>query len=213
MKQFKHICLSNILLMGVMTLSACADILTEKPQNVYEKDDYFTKEVNAEMAVIGVYAGLTEDYNLWGADDIYYSSRVQNDNSKDAIFMYIMTPANQAINTAWRTKYAILNRANYTINGIQCMKDYRNSITLQTYVAEAMFVRAMVSFDLVRMWGDVPYTTDYSKDYENSYRPRTDREVIYDQIVSDLTFAKEHLPWPLPVPRRNAPLKGRQEPC
>lgn len=66
MKQFKHICLSNILLMGVMTLSACADILTEKPQNVYEKDDYFTKEVNAEMAVIGVYAGLTEDYNLWG---------------------------------------------------------------------------------------------------------------------------------------------------
>lgn len=195
MKQFKHICLSNILLMGVMTLSACADILTEKPQNVYEKDDYFTKEVNAEMAVIGVYAGLTEDYNLWGADDIYYSSRVQNDNSKDAIFMYIMTPANQAINTAWRTKYAILNRANYTINGIQGMKDYRNSITLQTYVAEAMFVRAMVSFDLVRMWGDVPYTTDYSKDYENSYRPRTDRKVIYDQIVSDLTFAKEHLPW------------------
>lgn len=37
MKQFKHICLSNILLMGVMTLSACADILTEKPQNVYER--------------------------------------------------------------------------------------------------------------------------------------------------------------------------------
>lgn len=38
-----------------------------------------------------------------GSDDIYYSTRVQNDNAKDAIFSYIMTPANQIVNTtAWK---------------------------------------------------------------------------------------------------------------
>ena len=63
-----------------------------------------------------------------------------------------MTPANQIVNTAWKAKYKTLNRANYTIEGIQGMDGYRNNEILQSYVAEAMFIRAMVSFDLVRMW-------------------------------------------------------------
>jgi len=195
MKRIKYLYFSSMLFMGAISISACTDMLTEKPENTYEKDGYFIREENAEMAVIGTYEGLTEDYNLWGSDDIYYSTRVQNDNAKDAIFSYIMTPANQIVNTAWKAKYKTLNRANYTIEGIQGMDGYRNNEILQSYVAEAMFIRAMVSFDLVRMWGDVPYATEYSKSYEATYKPRTDRELIYDRIISDLTFAKQHLAW------------------
>lgn len=195
MKRIKYLYLSSMLFMGAMSLSACTDMLTESPEDIYKKDDFFIREENAEMAVIGAYSGLTEDYSLWGSDDIYYSSRVQNDNGKDAIFQYIMTPANQAVSTAWKNKYTTLNRANYTIEGIQGMDGYRDNETLQSYVAEAMFIRAMISFDLVRMWGDVPYTTEYSKSYEATYKSRTNREQIYDQIVSDLNFAKSHLEW------------------
>ena len=94
MKRIKYLYFSSMLFMGAISISACTDMLTEKPENTYEKDGYFIREENAEMAVIGTYEGLTEDYNLWGSDDIYYSTRVQNDNAKDAIFSYIMTPAN-----------------------------------------------------------------------------------------------------------------------
>lgn len=147
------------------------------------------------MAVIGVYAGVTGDYNLWASDDIYYPNRTENDNGQSALCHYISTPANQSINSAWKNRYTALNRANYTIDGIQQMKGYRDNKKLQSLAAEVMFLRALVSFDLVRMWGDVPYTTEYSKNYEDTYKPRTDRQIIYDQIISDLDYAKKHLVW------------------
>lgn len=195
MKRLKYLYLSDLFSISILSLTSCSDILTEKPVNVYEKDDFFIREENAEMAVIGVYAGVTGDYNLWASDDIYYPNRTENDNGQSALCHYISTPANQSINSAWKNRYTALNRANYTIDGIQQMKGYRDNKKLQSLAAEVMFLRALVSFDLVRMWGDVPYTTEYSKNYEDTYKPRTDRQIIYDQIISDLDYAKKHLVW------------------
>ena len=195
MKRLKYLYLSGLFSISILSLTSCSDILTEKPVNVYEKDDFFIREENAEMAVIGVYAGVTGDYNLWASDDIYYPNRTENDNGQSALCHYISTPANQSINSAWKNRYTALNRANYTIDGIQQMKGYRDNKKLQSLAAEVMFLRALVSFDLVRMWGDVPYTTEYSKNYEDTYKPRTDRQIIYDQIISDLDYAKKHLVW------------------
>lgn len=195
MKRLKYLYLSGLFSISILSLTSCSDILTEKPVNVYEKDDFFIREENAEMAVIGVYAGVTGDYNLWASDDIYYPNRTENDNGQSALCHYISTPANQSINSAWKNRYTALNRANYTIDGIRQMKGYRDNKKLQSLAAEVMFLRALVSFDLVRMWGDVPYTTEYSKNYEDTYKPRTDRQIIYDQIISDLDYAKKHLVW------------------
>ena len=195
MKRLKYLYHSGLFSISILSLTSCSDILTEKPVNVYEKDDFFIREENAEMAVIGVYAGVTGDYNLWASDDIYYPNRTENDNGQSALCHYISTPANQSINSAWKNRYTALNRANYTIDGIQQMKGYRDNKKLQSLAAEVMFLRALVSFDLVRMWGDVPYTTEYSKNYEDTYKPRTDRQIIYDQIISDLDYAKKHLVW------------------
>lgn len=195
MKRLKYLYLSGLFSISILSLTSCSDILTEKPVNVYEKDVFFIREENAEMAVIGVYAGVTGDYNLWASDDIYYPNRTENDNGQSALCHYISTPANQSINSAWKNRYTALNRANYTIDGIQQMKGYRDNKKLQSLAAEVMFLRALVSFDLVRMWGDVPYTTEYSKNYEDTYKPRTDRQIIYDQIISDLDYAKKHLVW------------------
>ena len=195
MKRLKYLYLSGLFSISILSLTSCSDILTEKPVNVYEKDDFFIREENAEMAVIGVYAGVTGDYNLWASDDIYYPNRTENDNGQSALCHYISTPANQSINSAWKNRYTALNRANYTIDGIQQMKGYRDNKKLQSLAAEVLFLRALVSFDLVRMWGDVPYTTEYSKNYEDTYKPRTDRQIIYDQIISDLDYAKKHLVW------------------
>ena len=75
------------------------------------------------------------------------------------------------------------------------MDGYSESEVLQAFVAEAKFLRAQAAFDLVRYWGDVPFSTNYTTDYEASYKPRTEREEIYEQIIKDLDFAKEHLKW------------------
>ena len=46
---------------------------------------------------------------------------------------------------------------------------------------------------LFRFFGDVPLILDL-KTVEDSKGPRDSKELIYDQIIEDLTFAEEHLP-------------------
>lgn len=64
---------------------------------------------------------------------------------------------------------------------------------LMELVAQARFLRAFMAFDLVKYWGDVPFKTSYSSGYADAFQPRKNRELIYDEIVNDLNFAKNHL--------------------
>jgi hypothetical protein len=59
---------------------------------------------------------------------------------------------------------------------------------------EALFLRALLYFDLVRYWGDVPFKTEQTT-FETSYLPRTDKKIILDQIVADLNKSKTLLKW------------------
>ena len=63
-------------------------------------------------------------------------------------------------------------------------------------LGEAHFLRAFYYFRLVRLFGDVPMTTEpivSSAEWKNY--PRVAKEEVYAQIIDDLEFAEEHL-WP-----------------
>ena len=189
------------LLMAALTGTACEDALTEQPDSYYERKDFFTNADNAGMAVTGIYNVLPTIYEdkdgmaFPCSDDMYYVSGTGSDNTRRDIAHYTLRPSNQWIYTVWKEKYESINRANYTIDGIEKMKGYAKDEKLRSLVAEAKFLRAQSAFDLVRYWGDVPFKTTYTTNYEDAYQPRTDRERIYDQIVDDLTFAKEYTAW------------------
>lgn len=181
--------------------TACEDALTEHPDSYYERKDYFTTLEKADMAVIGIYNVLPTLYAAIDgmaipcSDDIYYVAGTGSDNTRRDLAHYLVRPSNQWVNTVWKGKYNQINRANYTLSGIESMKGYSKNERLQALAAEARFLRAQAAFDLVRYWGDVPFKTTYSANYEDAYQPRTDREAIYDVIIEDLTFAKEKMAW------------------
>src|SRR5690606_11410988 len=61
---------------------------------------------------------------------------------------------------------------------------------------EALTLRALAYFELVRYWGDVPFKMEASKsDLSNVYMSKTDRATIYKYIVKDLQEAVTYLPW------------------
>lgn len=196
--QFLH---TLLLTTGLLMTTACEDTLTEQPDTYYERDDYFTTAQKADMAVVGIYNVLPSIYaskdgmTIPCSDDMYYVYGTGSDNTQRDIAHYILRPSNQWVNDVWKGKYTCINRANYTISGIEGMKGYSKDEKLQALVAEAKFLRAQSAFDLVRYWGDVPFKTTYSSKYEDAYQPRTSREMIYDQIIEDLTFAAGHMPW------------------
>ncbi len=189
------------LLVCLLATTACEETLTENPDSYYNRKDYFTTVDKANMAVIGIYNvlptlyGYMDGMGLPCSDDMYYAQGVVSDNTRRDISHYTVRPSNAWILSVWSGKYQQINRANYTIDGIEGMADYAKNTKLQALVGEAKFLRAQAAFDLVRYWGDVPFTTQYTADYASAYQPRTSREKIYNQIVDDLNAAKSALAW------------------
>lgn len=184
----------------ILFASSCEDKRTERPLSYYEKSEFFKSEENAEMGIVGIYNVLPSLYGdnemaFASSDDTYYVSGTNSDNARRDISHYRLSTTNKYVESVWNDTYKGLERANYMIEGIEQMKGYSKSAVLQSLVAEAKFLRAFFSFNLVKYWGDVPYKTFYTTNYEDTYQPRTSRDEIYNQIVDDLCFAKSHLEW------------------
>ena len=184
----------------ILFASSCEDKLTERPLSYYEKSEFFKSEENAEMGIVGIYNVLPSLYGdnemaFASSDDTYYVSGTNSDNARRDISHYRLSTTNKYVESVWNDTYKGLERANYMVEGIEQMKGYSKSAVLQSLVAEAKFLRAFFSFNLVKYWGDVPYKTFYTTNYEDTYQPRTSRDEIYNQIVDDLCFAKSHLEW------------------
>lgn len=198
----KHYILLFVIL---FVYGSCNDTLMENPDSYYKKENFFISTENAEMAIIGIYDvfGKLQHYGQFemampSSDDTYYVQGTGTDNTRRDISHYTLTSANQWIEQIWSYKYQGIDRANFAIEGIEDMDSYKPGAPdpkLVKLVAEAKFLRAFLAFDLVKYWGDVPFKTTYSSDYESAYGPRVSREKIYDQIIEDLNFAKENLPW------------------
>lgn len=194
-----------ILLLSTFLFNACNDLLIEDPNSYYKKENFFISEANAEMAIIGIYDVFArlEHYGqfemaMHASDDTYYIQGTATDNTRRDIAHYTLSSANQWVGQIWQSKYEGLDRANFAISGIMSMNEFdpdKPNSKLLRLVAEAKFLRAFLAFDLVKYWGDVPFKTEYSTDYESAYSHRVDRELIYDQIIEDLNFAKSNLPW------------------
>lgn len=182
--------------------TACDDQLTEDPNSSYKKEQFFTSEGNARMAITGIYDSFAKmehfgqfEMAMPSSDDTYYINGTGTDNTRRDIAHYLVKNTNVWIQDIWNYKYEGIDRANYAIDGIEGMAGYEGNTKLTTLVAEARFLRAFLAFDLVKYWGDVPFKTTYTSTYEEAFQPRTNREAVYDQIISDLNFAKGKLAW------------------
>jgi hypothetical protein len=92
----------------------------------------------------------------------------------------------------WNTAYNQIYSANDVIEGVE------NSMSLaledrEQFKGEALFIRAYLHLLLVELYGDIPYitTTDY---ITNTSVARMPKASVYDQIITDLTLAKDLLP-------------------
>lgn len=198
----KYIFIAATLLGTSSLMTSCNDTLTEKPDSYYEKDTYFTSESKAEMAVMGIYNSISNTNHYGSAematptsDDMYFINGTSTDNTRRDISHYLVTSNNTWLKNIWTLNYQGIDRANMAIDGIGGMSGYAENNKLKQLDAEARFLRAFQAFDLVKYFGDVPFKTTYSTTYASAFGPRVDREKIYDQIIEDLSFAKENLPW------------------
>lgn len=100
----------------------------------------------------------------------------------------------------WTAMYGIIEDANDIIEGIRqsplFVEGNDSYQEMGRYLGEALTIRAMVYFDMLRYWGDIPMKLETSQpDLSNAFMAKTDRDVIMDTLMVDLEEATKLLPW------------------
>ena len=185
------------ILLIALSLSACKDYLTIAPETSLIKDKFWTKTDDVYSALAATYNAFRDaslESFIWGelrADLVTFEGAAVSDYAK--IAASDINPSNPTIN--WAPYYKTINLANtlmYYENDVMA-KDKTFTQKMKNGVdAEALFLRSLCYFYMVRVWKDVPLVIEPSlSDTANLYLPKSTEKVVIKQIINDLLIAKD----------------------
>lgn len=193
-----------------LTVSSCKKgFLDSSSPSEYTPDVVYNSTTYTSYALNGIYSLLTQDQMYSARLSLNYASNSDieivgadatsyKENTNRGLSNYLATPDNNSIAREWSLIYKMIERANLFIDGVRKspLMSTSDSTAMKGYMGEALTLRALAYFELVKNWGDVPYKAEPSKaDLSNIYLPATDRDVIYDNLLADLSEAEKYVPW------------------
>lgn len=181
----------------VVSLGSCKKFLEKPSATAYNSQTIFENVTRAEEAVVGCYAPTfdTEEYYQLGMGTDECMSTESQTNSKNEVSNFVIDPSITPTNT-YTAMYSSIERCNVAIAGIKGMTVAAADQTkVNMLLGEAYAIRAMDYLNLVRFFGDVPYSTESVAQSGQFSSSRTSRDIIYDGCVTDLQTAVGLLPW------------------
>jgi hypothetical protein len=176
------------------------------PTSFITEEKFFVTQDDAVASVSAVYASLSFDAtgeqalfgrNLYFLTDMasdYAAAGVSATNPQvRALSSLTHDATSDRVQVAWRQIYNGINRANVSIDNIP--KVAGTDVVKTRLINEAKFIRGLLYFQAVRLWGGVPIVLHEatSIDIESLKSKRATVDEVYAQIISDLTAA-ESLP-------------------
>ena len=199
----KAIVIAPIALLALF--SSCNQWLTLQPEDGVIKDNYWTTKEEVLASTIGCYSSILTDgiamrLYLWGElrgetlmPNLLTSAAGQG---VQAIMDGDIVPTNTLC--SWDLLYKVINQCNTVIDFAPSVLTTDESFThaqLAQYQAEAVAIRSLMYFYLVRTFGDVPFQTQaIVSDDQNLQIPKISGSVILDSLVQDLEVAATALP-------------------
>ena len=204
MKKILSIC---ALTLSAAALTSCSDFLDQKSESEVNTGTVYNSEYYTSIAINKVYGDLCKDrtysqdwsmiYNL-NSDIEFVDGFGDNATAVNerGYMNYNASPSGWTkMADMWTAMYGTIEDCNLIINGIENSSIKDNS-AMKRYLGEARTIRAMVYFDLLRVFGDIPLKLEpTASDLSNAYLAKTDRDEIMDSLMNDLEKAVEELPW------------------
>lgn len=192
----KTLKIAIISLLSCFTIASC-DFLEKEPTKL-TPENYFNTEAEAASFLTGVYAILAQQ-SFYAADYMYLSSGDDLGHyggsgrppATRGLISNNATTSDVAVTEFWYTLYSGVNRANMFLENIDKVQDIADDVKAQ-FTAEAKFLRAFYYFNLVQCWGDVPFKTVSTQGVVGLDIPRTDKQIIYDFIVTEMADAADY---------------------
>lgn len=207
MKKILFIQFLPLLLLAVISFSSCKKFLEENPKSNVTVANYYSTEGDAISAVNSIYAYLNSTSTgstagvyhstFWVAAGLASDEMINNQLGApqfDQLGTFTYTPENSGLLEIWAMHYKTITIANIAINRIAGIN--MNANLKARLLGEAKFLRGLMYFNLVRMFGKIPLITE-----ENAplTPPPSNEEAIYTQIISDLGEAAASLPPDYPM--------------
>lgn len=193
-----------IILSGVATLglSSCTDFLDVTSKTSLFDQNYYKTIDDAEMALVGCYDGwqITS-----GGFPFYLASEVMSDNCFGATgngdgrgyqaidrFDISESPADANIfEDTWKNYYTGIFRCNTLLMKLdQIDWKEKDAAARNRIEGETRTLRALMYFDMARMWENIPLLLEPTVDNV----PQADPADTYKAIINDLLFAADNMP-------------------
>lgn len=187
----------------LFSVVSCSKELNQDPLTDKESGNFLRNESEVEEYVNATYANL-QSTGLYGlympalgeipSDNTFDEVPANDDGIYGQLDQFTVIASNAVTSAAWRDSYTAIQKANVVLNRIDNIT-YAVPATKEARKGEMKFIRALLYFNLVRLFGDVPLATMETTD-PNGYfgQGRTPVAKVYDQIKKDLTEAIEVLP-------------------
>ena len=206
MKKLKYI----IVLLALLSMVSCNDFFDTRSPSVLNNFDAFKYSDQAEQAVFSIYEIMGEDKSyrnrlIGGYVHANTDIEMVTLDKKPDYANYAVTATNSDLGNSakgadpWGWLYKGVERANLCVYGIETKGDTAKTASDQKFrhlLGEALTLRAFYYSELIKWWGDVPAIFDPIAIYPDKlYTPKTDRNVIYERILSDLKRAEDLVPY------------------
>lgn len=192
-----------ILMVAVLFFSSCSDELDLVPITERAANNFYSTEPEQETAIAGVYAQL-QNGGLYGLDLIgvgeisaedAFEEIAANDGGRfGQLDDFSTNPGNDLVGDIWRESYEGIQRVNVVLSRMDDI-EYEEAALKSIRIGEMRFVRALLYYNLVRLYGDVPLVLEETVNPSDFFgQGRTAVTEVYTQIETDLNEAIQLLP-------------------
>lgn len=204
--------LTAVLATGILTVG-CSKRLDIGPYQSIAENAALNTEGDVLVTLVGAYDGL-QNAAGWGGEIMVLNDLIGNSTNinftgtfaglNDA-YNALMVANNSFATSTWNAAYSCINRANNVLSAVD--KVTSSPAKKNSVEGEALFIRASMYFELVRLYakaigdGDatqnpgVPLVLTPTRGVtDEDYRARASVKAVYDQVIADLTKAESLLP-------------------
>ncbi|WP_230406372.1 RagB/SusD family nutrient uptake outer membrane protein [Flavobacterium fluviale] len=197
-----RISMNKLVLSLAFLIVSCDSFLDiDLPENQLTKESVFEDNQTADAALTSIYSkmrdtgiltgsgvGISFQLGCYGDELTWFGNPL---STTENFYTNNLLPSTSSVNDYWKAAYSNIYAANAVLEGS------RSSVSLSTankqkLEGEALFIRALLHFYLVNLYGDIPYvtTTEYKINTVVSKLPVKE---IYQLIQTDLQLAAVNL--------------------
>jgi hypothetical protein len=181
----------------IIVTTSCQDYLTVAPENDLIKEKFWTKTADVNSALAATYNAMRKASLKSLVHGEVRADLVNFTGAQFAGYAQIgasnISPTNDVVK--WTEYYTAINLANtlmYYDDEVFAKDKTFTKEMMDAVEAEALFIRSLSYFYLVRLWKDVPLVIEASvSDTTNLYVGKSPENVVINQIISDLLKAQD----------------------